>query len=523
MGKASTEGRIKRAIISVSDKAGVVELARFLQEHGVEIISTGGTKQTLKDAGLKVVPVSSFTGAPEIMDGRVKTLHPKIAAGILYRRDHAEDLEQLTSLDYKPIDLVVVNLYPFQQTVASGKPEADIIENIDIGGPTLVRAAAKNFSDVTILVEAAQYAGFMEEYRATGTISAERHRTYAARAFAVIAEYDAAISQFFSRTGQAVETELPSTVDLRLQQVASLRYGENPHQQAALYRDPDGSGLSLVDAEQLAGKELSYNNYLDLDACLGMITDFVEPFACVVKHTNPCGAACALKLVDAYAAALAADPMSAFGSIIGLNRVVDIDTAKLLHETQFVECIIAPDFAPEALDLLAKKKQRRLLRLPPIGSAARQGQWLRAIHGGFLMQTADQRVVVEADLKVVSKAKPTAEQVKSLLFGFQLIKHVKSNAIAIVRGTALLGQGCGQTSRVDAVENAVKKAGARARGAVLASDAFFPMPDGVEVAAAAGVTAIVQPGGSKNDEAAITAADQAGIAMVFTGVRHFKH
>lgn len=523
MGKASTEGRIKRAIISVSDKTGVVELARFLQEHGIEIISTGGTKQTLKDAGLKVVPVSSFTGAPEIMDGRVKTLHPKIAAGILYRRDHAEDLEQLTSLDYKPIDLVVVNLYPFQQTVASGKPEADIIENIDIGGPTLVRAAAKNFADVTILVEAAQYAGFMEEYRATGAISSERHRAYAARAFAVIAEYDVAISQYFGQAGQTTDTDLPTAVDLHLQQVSSLRYGENPHQQAALYRETTGSGLSLVDAEQLAGKELSYNNYVDLDACLGMITDFSEPFACVVKHTNPCGAACAPKLADAYAAALAADPMSAFGSIIGLNRVVDIETAHLLHDTQFVECIIAPDYAPEALELLAKKKQRRLLRLPAIGSAARQGQWLRAIHGGFLMQTADHRVVVETDLKVVSKMTPTAEQVKSLLFGFQLVKHVKSNAIAIVKGTALLGQGCGQTSRVDAVENAVKKAGTRARGAVLASDAFFPMPDGVEVAAAAGVTAIIQPGGSKNDEAAIAAADQAGIAMVVTGIRHFKH
>ncbi len=524
MGKATVEGRIKRAIISVSDKTGVIELARFLTEQGVEIISTGGTKQTLKDAGIKVVPVSSFTGAPEILEGRVKTLHPKIAAGILFRRDVPEDREQLDSLDYKQIDLVVVNLYPFQKTVASGKPEADVIENIDIGGPTMVRAAAKNFAGVTILVDPAQYTDFISDFGANeGVISADHRRRYAAQAFAMIAEYDQAIGDYFVRAQNGGSDELPAQIDLKLTRVAPLRYGENPHQVAALYRKHGESALSLVDAEQLAGKELSYNNYIDLDACLGMIIDFADPFACVVKHTNPCGAASAETLAKAYELALAADPLSAYGSIIGLNRTVDMETARELHETQFVECIIAPDYAPEALALLEKKKQRRLLRLPAIGKIKPTQHWARAIHGGSLYQSVDTHVVGESELSIVTKAKPSADQIRSLLWAFQLVKHVKSNAILIAQGTAMVGQGCGQTSRVDAVENAVKKAGARARGSVLASDAFFPMADGVEAAAAAGIVAIIQPGGSKNDADAIAAADQAGIAMVFTGIRHFRH
>ena len=520
---------MKRALISVSDKRGILELAKFLQDEGIEIISTGGTKQALKDAGLKVVPVSSFTGAPEILDGRVKTLHPKIAAGILFRREVAEDREQLDSLDYKPIDLVVVNLYPFAQTVASGKSEEDIIENIDIGGPTLIRAAAKNFSSVAVLSNPAQYADFMKDYKATaGALSPELRRSYAGAAYQMTNEYDAAISAYFagSRASAAASTDasaFPAEFSIHLKKSAELRYGENPHQVAALYQNVDDKSLSLADAEQLAGKELSYNNYVDLDAVLGMILDFADPFACVVKHTNPCGAACASSLVEAYRAAHDADPMSAFGSIIGLNRKVDMATAQYLHETQFVECVLAPDYDSDALALLEKKKQRRLLRLPAIGKTAPASHWLRAIHGGFLSQSADRHQVREADLQVVTKVAPKPEQVKSLLFAFQLVKHVKSNAILIVSGTSLAGLGCGQTSRVDAVENAVKKAGARANGAVLASDAFFPMPDGVEAAVAAGVKAIIQPGGSKKDDEAIAAADKAGIAMVMTGIRHFKH
>ncbi len=526
--------RIRRAIISVSDKTGIVEMARFLNSNGVEIISTGGTKQVLKEAGIRVVPVSSFTGAPEILEGRVKTLHPKIAAGILFRREVAEDQQQLDSLDFKAIDLVIVNLYPFVETVASGAGEEEIIENIDIGGPTLIRAAAKNFSSVTVLVDPSQYASFKASFEAEeGILPLELRRRYAAEAYSMIHDYDKAISDYFeqfarpaakpSAAESATAGQLPGGINLALKQRAELRYGENPHQAAALYDIVGNSELSLAEAEQLAGKELSYNNYVDLDACLGMVLDFDEPFAAVIKHTNPCGAAVATTLADAYRQALAADPLSAFGSIIGLNRIVDLETAQLLHETQFIECILAPDFEEDALALLRKKKQRRLLRLPQIGKKLPQKFWLKAIHGGYLYQGSDDKQVQAEDLTVVTRVAPTAEQIKSMLFGFRLIKHVKSNAIVIMNDTALVGTGCGQTSRVDAVENAVKKAGSRAQGATLASDAFFPMPDGIEAAAAAGVKAIIQPGGSKRDQDAIAAADKAGIAMVTTGTRHFRH
>lgn len=515
---------IKRALISVSDKSGIVALAQYLQEQGVEIISTGGTKQVLKDAGVKVVPVSSFTGEPEIMDGRVKTLHPKIAAGILFRRDNEEHVAELNAHDYKPIDLVVVNLYPFEQTVASGAADEQIIENIDIGGPTLIRAAAKNFGGVAVLVKPSQYESFVKEHQASaGRISQATSRSLAAAAYARIEEYDRAIAAYFASEKPSDAGQLPEAMQINLSKVAGLRYGENPHQQAAVYRDPDCTTVSLVDAEQLAGKELSYNNYSDIDAALQMLMDFEEPFACVLKHANPCGAAIAPTLAQAYKDALASDPMSAFGSIIGLNRVVDMEAAEGLHSTKFVECIIAPGFDEDALAMLRKKKQRRLLALPQITSRPLPDWEFKQIRGGFLRQSTDRHRVAEAELKVATKVAPTPEQIKSLLFGFQLVKHVKSNAILIVQDTRMVGFGCGQTSRVDAVENAVKKAGDRAQGGVMASDAFFPMPDAVEAATAAGVKAIIQPGGSKNDEAAIAAADEAGIAMVMTGIRHFRH
>ena len=517
--------RIRRALISVSDKRGIVELAKCLEDEGVEIISTGGTKQALKDAGIKVVPVSSFTGAPEILDGRVKTLHPKIAAGILFKRGQPDHQKEIDEQDYKAIDLVVVNLYPFVETVAKGSSEEEIIENIDIGGPTLIRAAAKNFESVTVLVAPAQYNEFMTEFKShDGTLSLATRRRLAGEAYSLIHRYDEAISGYFATFGESsLNEEFPKTINLSLTKVSGLRYGENPHQAAALYRNQQDRTLSLVEAEQLAGKELSYNNYVDLDSVLGMLVDFEQPFACIVKHTNPCGAACATRLSDAYREALASDPMSAYGSIIGLNRKVDPETAKLLHETEFVECILAPDFDDAAIELLKKKKLRRLLRLPGIGTLPTTAHLFKSIQGGFLYQSADKHTVNESDLKTVTKVKPTPQQIKSLLFGFQLVKHVKSNAIVIVDDTKLVGFGCGQTSRVDAVENAIKKAGERAQGATLASDAFFPMPDGVEAAARAGVKAIIQPGGSKRDEDAIAAADKAGITMVFTGIRHFKH
>jgi phosphoribosylaminoimidazolecarboxamide formyltransferase/IMP cyclohydrolase len=516
---------IKRALISVSDKEDVVELARLLEKHGVEIISTGGTKQVLKDAGVRVVPVSSFTGAPEILDGRVKTIHPKIAAGILYRRDNEEHQQQMDTQDYKRIDLVVVNLYPFEDTVAKGASEEEIIENIDIGGPTLIRAAAKNFEEVIVLVAPSQYARFLDEFsKNKGAVTLESSRDFAREAFSRVSSYDRAISAYFDGSPEvAPESDLPQRIEISLTKTADLRYGENPHQRAAIYRDDDCQTISLVNAKQLAGKELSYNNYSDLDAVLGMILDFEDPFACVVKHANPCGAATAATLDKAYADALASDPMSAFGSIIGLNRVVDMDTAKLLHETQFVECIIAPGFEDGVVEMLRKKKLRRLLELPEIGSTPVAKWELKALRGGLLYQSTDLHKVVADELRVVTKVAPTTEQIKSMLFGFQLVKHVKSNAILIVQGTRMVGFGCGQTSRVDAVENAVKKAGDRAQGGVLASDAFFPMPDGVEAAVKAGVKAIIQPGGSKHDEDAIKAADDAGIAMVMTGIRHFRH
>jgi phosphoribosylaminoimidazolecarboxamide formyltransferase/IMP cyclohydrolase len=518
-------GRIKRALISVSDKTGIVELARFLASEGVEIISTGGTKQALKDAGIRVVSVSSFTGAPEILDGRVKTLHPKIAAGILFKRSDPEHQREIDTQDYKAIDLVVVNLYPFVETVSKGCTDEEIIENIDIGGPTLIRAAAKNFASVTVLANPAQYSEFIEEFKSgNGVVSLSTRRKYAAEVFRSVDLYDRAISDYFAGfDALAAAVELPASLSPSLMKAADLRYGENPHQVAALYRNTADCSLSVVDAEQLAGKELSYNNYIDLDSVLGMIVDFDQPFACIVKHTNPCGAACAPTLADAYRDALASDPMSAYGSIIGFNRKVDMDTAQLLHETEFVECVLAPEYDEAALTLLMKKKQRRLLRLPQIGSTQTSDHAFRAINGGFLYQSTDKQVIREENLVVVTAIKPTPTQIKSMLFGFQLVKHIKSNAIAIIDGTKLVGFGCGQTSRVDAVEHAIKKAGNRARDAVLASDAFFPMADGVEVAAAAGVKAIIQPGGSKRDVDAIAAADRAGIAMVFTGVRHFKH
>jgi phosphoribosylaminoimidazolecarboxamide formyltransferase/IMP cyclohydrolase len=388
----------------------------------------------------------------------------------------------------------------------------------------LIRAAAKNLDGVAVLVDPSQYQAFLAELKEKQSISLQTRRLLAKQAFERVQRYDAAIADYFAQTS-ATEgaAETSERLQVSLTRVSDLRYGENPHQQAALYRDDNCKSISLVDAKQLAGKALSYNNYSDLDAVLGMILDFDEPFTCVVKHANPCGAATATTLSQAYADALASDPMSAFGSIIGLNRPVDMETAMLLHETQFVECIIAPGYDPEALAKMKKKKARRLLELPQMEDAALPEWELKAIRGGFLLQSTDRHTVVENELQIVTKVAPTAEQIKSLLFGFQLVKHVKSNAILIAQDTRMVGFGCGQTSRVDAVENAVKKAGDRAAGGALASDAFFPMPDGVEAAARAGIKAIIQPGGSKRDEDAIKAADDAGIAMVMTGIRHFRH
>lgn len=517
---------IRRALVSVSDKTGIVEFAEKLSEMGVEIISTGGTKKMLKDAGVQVVPISSFTGAPEMLDGRVKTLHPSVHGGILFKRGNEEHCKQIAEHDMKPIDMVVVNLYPFEETLAKpDSTEEDIIENIDIGGPSMVRSAAKNHNDVVVVTSPNQYKPLLKEMESNdGEVSYETRFDLARRAFQLTARYDALIAGYFNRQKKDKAEALPDTLKPEYTRQSSLRYGENPHQEAAIYSLSGRSGPSLVDAKVLSGKELSYNNYVDIEAVLDMLLDFEEPFACVVKHTNPCGAAVADTPAEAYRRALESDPMSAYGSIIGVNRFVDIEVAKLLHETQFVECVLAPGFSDEAFALMKKKKARRLLELPGIDKAeTKTGVKYSHLRGGLLAQTTDRYKVTENDLKVVTEVKPTDEQIKSLLFAFQIVKHIKSNAIVLVQGTQTVGVGCGQTSRVDASFLAAHKAGDRAKGAVLGSDAFFPMRDGVDAAAEAGVSAIIQPGGSKRDDEAIEAANEHKIAMVFTGIRHFKH
>ena len=524
----SDEVQIKRALISVSDKSGVIEFARALEAMGVELISTGGTLRTIKDAGIHVISVSTFTGAPEILGGRVKTLHPKIHAGILYRRENAGDIEQLSTSDYRGIDLVVVNLYPFVETVA--KPEADdelIIENIDIGGPSMIRAAAKNHKSVTVVTDPSDYNQIIQQLKKNNcTTDLEFRRECAKKAFTMTAEYDSAISEYFivGKDADAESSECPDGFTLKLDKKTSLRYGENPHQEASLYAISGFSGPTLINAEQHAGKELSFNNYNDLDTCLEMLLDFSEPFACVLKHANPCGAAVADSIAEAYKKAYESDPLSAFGSIIGLNKEVDMQAAELLHETPFVECILAPSFSADAMELLQKKKTRRLLTLPAITGGRPSGELVyKNIRGGFLVQTADDKVTLPDDWQVVTKRKPTDDEIKEMLFGWKIVKHTKSNAIVLSKNLATVGIGMGQTSRVDAGFLAVKRAGERAKSAIMASDAFYPMPDGVEVGTDAGVTAIIQPGGSKGDAEAIEAADKAGAAMVFTGIRHFKH
>ncbi|RKX28836.1 MAG: bifunctional phosphoribosylaminoimidazolecarboxamide formyltransferase/inosine monophosphate cyclohydrolase [Candidatus Zixiibacteriota bacterium] len=520
------EVKIKRALISVSDKTGIEKLAQGLADMDVEILSTGGTLKTIKDAGLHAISVSTFTGSPEILDGRVKTLHPKIHAGLLARRDNQSDLETINEADYRLIDLVVVNLYPFEQTIArSDATDAEIIENIDIGGPSMLRSASKNYASVTVVVDPSDYKQLLKEMEANdGATSLEFRRQCAAKAFALTSRYDTSIARYFAAATKEETEMFPPTLKPSFTFRSGLRYGENPHQSAALYIADEYKGPTLLDGQILSGKELSYNNYGDLDSCLDMLLDFKEPFACVVKHANPCGAAVGETIAQAYKDAYDSDPLSAFGSIIGLNREVDIDCAKLLHETPFVECMIAPSFTKEAFKLLKRKKARRLLALPQIAEGFPTGYVVsKYIRGGLLLQAQDELETNPDELKVVTKREPTPEELKSLLFAWKVVKHTKSNAIVLAKGNATVGIGMGQTSRVDSGFMAVKRAGGRAKGAVMASDAFYPMPDGVEVGTDAGVTAIIQPGGSKGDDAAIEVANKAGAAMVFTGHRHFKH
>ena len=514
---------IKRALLSVYEKAGIVDLAGYLRGRGVEITSSGGTHKTLAAAGILTTKVSEITGAPEILGGRVKTLHPAIHAGILAK---SEQIEELKSNKIKPYDLVVVNLYPFEKIIEKG-PDLDMaLENIDIGGPAMLRAAAKNFPRVAVICDPDDYGALINEMDGHGgETSLDFRRNMALKVFARTSAYDKAINCHLTEYGLVVNgiDIFPPKLTFSFARQGRLRYGENPHQQAALYIDNSYPYTSLPGAQILAGKELSFNNFWDLEAALAMAFDFAEPFAAVIKHTNPCGAAIGTNLAEAYHRALESDPLSAFGSVIGLNRPVDMDAAQLLHETHFIECILAPAYEPGALELLKKKKQRRLVAVGELQPPSHSYPEVRRIFGGALVQTRDTVSVSEDDLKTVTKKAPDHRQLSDLLFAFKMVKHVKSNAVIICKNGATVGIGPGQTSRVDASIMAVRKAGDRSRDAVAASDAFFPMPDGLEVLAEAGVRAIIQPGGSKADPDVIAAADRFDIAMVFTGLRHFKH
>ncbi|KYD18593.1 bifunctional phosphoribosylaminoimidazolecarboxamide formyltransferase/IMP cyclohydrolase [Saccharococcus caldoxylosilyticus] len=510
---------VKRALLSVSNKEGIVPLAKQLVELGVEIISTGGTKKTLEEAGIPVIGISEVTGFPEILDGRVKTLHPAIHGGLLAIRDNERHQAELHEHHITPIDLVVVNLYPFQQTIAkSDVTFAEAIENIDIGGPTMLRAAAKNHSYVTVVVDPADYDMVIQELKEHGDISAETKRKLAAKVFRHTAAYDALIAEYLTnKTGE----EYPETLTVTFEKKQALRYGENPHQTAAFYKKPLGSSFSIAQATQLHGKALSYNNINDANAALQLVKEFTEPVAVAVKHMNPCGVGTGATIYEAFLKAYEADPVSIFGGIIALNREVDKATAEKMHEI-FLEIVIAPSFSDEALAILTQKKNIRLLTVDFAAPKTKE-KMLVSVQGGLLVQEADTHTLEDAELKVVTKREPTEEEWKQLQFAWKVVKHVKSNAIVLAKDGMTIGVGAGQMNRVGAAKIAIEQAGEKTNGAVLASDAFFPMDDTVEAAAKAGITAIIQPGGSIRDADSIRKADEYGIAMVFTGIRHFKH
>jgi len=524
--------KIARALISVSDKTGLVELGRFLANSGVEVLSTGGSAKALAEAGVKVKEVGAHTGFPEIMDGRVKTLHPLIHGGILGRRGEASHVAAMRQHGIAPIDLVVVNLYPFEQTVAAGADFETCIENIDIGGPTLIRAAAKNHESVTVVTDPADYRAVIDEMTANGgATTAELRRRLAAAAYARTATYDAAIAQWFAK--QTGDT-FPRRYALGGTLAQTLRYGENPHQNAAFYRTGE-SRPGVATAEQIQGKELSYNNLNDTDAAFELAAEidrFGQPAVAVIKHANPCGVALGSDLLDAWKKALRCDPVSAFGGIVAVNRTLDAAAAEAMAEL-FLEVIIAPAIDDAARAALARKKNLRVLVTGGMPDPGAAGLTMKLLSGGFLLQTRDSASVGANDLKTVTKRAPTQREIADLLFAFAICKHVKSNAIVYVKDGATVGVGAGQMSRVDSSRIAAHKAAEAAKaagetqslaiGSVVASDAFFPFPDGLLAAAEAGATAVIQPGGSMRDADVIAAADEKGLAMVFTGIRHFRH
>jgi phosphoribosylaminoimidazolecarboxamide formyltransferase/IMP cyclohydrolase len=518
---------IKRVLISVTDKAGIVAFAKGLADYQVEILSTGGTAAQLRNSGLSVIDVSDYTGFPEMMDGRLKTLHPKIHGGLLALRDHADHMHALKEHGIGLIDMVVVNLYQFEKTVEKeGCLLETAVENIDIGGPTMLRAAAKNYPFVSVVTDPVDYDAILTEMRQTGgKISEETNFRLAVKTFQLTARYDGAISNYLGKLGAdgSIRNRFPETFTVQFARAQDLRYGENPHQAAAFYREYDPYLSAVSNARQLQGKELSYNNIMDSDAAWQAVSDFEKPAVVIMKHANPCGAAVTEgDLAEAYRKAMETDPVSAFGGIVALNRPVDKTTAEELAKT-FLEVIIAPAFDGDARAILGSKKNVRILEIPVDPAKAETGYDFRRVVGGLLVQERDREAFDIRKAKVVTKRQPTEAEYAALDFAWRVVKHVKSNAIVYATKDQLVGVGAGQMSRVDSVKIAKMKAQLPTQGAVLASDAFFPFRDGVDMAAAAGITAIIQPGGSVRDEEAIQAADEHGLAMIFTGVRHFKH
>ncbi|MGA9290549.1 MAG: bifunctional phosphoribosylaminoimidazolecarboxamide formyltransferase/IMP cyclohydrolase [Anaerobacillus sp.] len=510
---------IKRALISVSDKTDITAFAKGLADKGVEVISTGGTKRALEEAGVNVIGISDVTGFPEILDGRVKTLHPNVHSGLLAVRDNDDHQKQLDELNIKPIDLVVVNLYPFQETIAkSDVTYEEAIENIDIGGPTMLRSAAKNHRDVTVVVDPSDYNRVLRQVEENGDTTQILRRELAAKVFRHTASYDAVISEYL--TAQSGEEE-PESLTVTFERKQTLRYGENPHQKAVFYRKPLYRGASLASAEQLNGKELSYNNINDANAALNIVKEFEQPAVVAVKHMNPCGVGTGETISEAYQKAYEADSTSIFGGIVAINREVDEATALKLKEI-FLEIIMAPAFTEEALAVLTKKKNLRLLKLDVAASPAIEHQ-LTSVNGGLLLQERDRYGFDEADISVPTDRVPTDDEWEALKLAWKVVKHVKSNAIVLTKNDQTIGIGAGQMNRVGAANIAIEQAGEKSKGSVMGSDAFFPMDDTVEAAGRAGISAIIQPGGSIRDEDSIKKANEYGITMVFTGVRHFKH
>jgi phosphoribosylaminoimidazolecarboxamide formyltransferase/IMP cyclohydrolase len=522
--------KIGRALLSVTDKTGLVDFARVLAQFDIELVSTGGTAKALRDAGLTVLDISDLTGFPEMLDGRVKTLHPAVHGGLLYKRGDEQHVKAVAEQGIASIDMVVVNLYAFEKTASRpGVEFEEIIENIDIGGPSMLRSAAKNFADVAVVSSAAEYPILVAEMKENnGALSSETRWRLARQAFATTAAYDSAIAttleSHFAAAECALNSEpenpMPETLRVVAGRSATLRYGENPHQRAAVY--VDGSGTGIAGAEQLQGKELSYNNLVDLDACWALASEFDACAVAIIKHTNPCGVGNGATPAEAYKRALEADPVSAFGGVIGVNRPVDAEAAAEMAKL-FVEAIVAPDFTPDALALFAAKKNLRIVKINP--SAAKH--MVKPVSGGYLVQDTDFHILTRDNLKTVTKRPPTNDEIEAVLFAWTVCKHVKSNAIVYARLNAGFGQtvgiGAGQMSRVDAARFGAMKAALPLAGTVAASDAFFPFPDGLETVANAGATAVIQPGGSLRDAEVIEAADKLGVAMVFTGVRHFRH